>query len=264
MQYDYDDFDDVEDDNAPMQMAQETKEERIKRENKRIAELQSTVKASNRELRCIFSTRGNPEDLNKLLNITTEVAQNVFTSEITDENFKEAPFNTLNEEDMEFYDDQKYRQVSGLHTKLVKDPVVSEGLVELKQTGRLNNQTQWRVKKPNDWIGRVVEAKRNAYNDARLAALEEQVAKLALAQKETDNKVEQLGSAVLLHETKIDALLTLGVAPKKVEAYRLSLARPELTRQELADELGKSKPTVIKWLQEIRLQIEKSANHQTS
>lgn len=261
MQYNYDDTEDDED-TTPIPYILETKEERIRRENKRIAELQSAVKASNRELRCIFSTRGNPEDLNKLLDITTEVAQNVLTSEITDDNFKEAPFNTLNEEDMEFYDDQKYRQVSGLHNKLLKDSVVSEGLVELKQTGRLNSQTQWRVKKPNDWIGRVVEAKRNAHNDARLAALEEQVAKLALAQKETDNKVEQLGNAVLLHETKIDALLTLGVAPKKVEAYRLSLARPELTRQELADELGKSKPTVIKWLQEIRLQIEKSTSHQ--
>ena len=257
MQYDYDDFDD-DVINGEVVIVHETDSERIKRENKRIAELQRAVKENNRELRCIFSSRGNPEDLNKLLNITTEVAQNVLTSEITDDNFKEAPFNTLNEEDMEFYDDQKYRQVTGLHNKLVKDPVVSEGLVELKQTGRLNSQTQWRVKKPNDWIGRVVEAKRNAYNDARLAALEEQVAKLALAQKETDSKVEQLGNAVLLHETKINALLTLGIAPKKIEAYKLSLERPELTRQELADELGKSKPTVIKWLQEVKLQIEKA------
>lgn len=257
MQYDYDDFDD-DVINGEVVIVHETDNERIKRENKRIAELQRAVKENNRELRCIFSSRGNPEDLNKLLNITTEVAQNVLTSEITDDNFKEAPFNTLNEEDMEFYDDQKYRQVTGLHDRLVKDPVVSEGLVELKQTGRLNNQTQWRVKKPNDWIGRVVEAKRNAYNDARLAALEEQVARLALAQKETDNKVEQLGNAVLLHENKINALLTLGIAPKKVEAYKLSLERPELTRQELADELGKSKPTVIKWLQEVKLQIEKA------
>lgn len=257
MHYNYDDFDDVEDDNAPMQMTQETKEERIKRENKRIAELQSTVKASNRELRCIFSTRGNPEDLNKLLNITTEVAQNVFTSEITDDNFKEAPFNTLNEEDMEFYDDQKYRQVSGLHTKLVKDPIVSEGLVGLKQTGRLNNQTQWRVKKPNEWIGRVVEAKRNAYNDARLLALEEQVAKLALAQKETDNKVEQLGNAVLLHETKINALAVLGVSPKKIEAYKLLLENPLLSADDIAVQLNKHRATVFRWLKEIK-ELEKS------
>ena len=256
MQYNYDDTGDDED-TTPIPYILETKEERIRRENKRIAELQSAVKASNRELRCIFSTRGNPEDLNKLLDITTEVAQNVLTSEITDDNFKEAPFNTLNEEDMEFYDDQKYRQVNGLHNKLVKDSVVSDGLVELKQTGRLNSQTQWRVKKPNDWIGRVVEAKRNAYNDARLVALEEQVAKLALAQKETDNKVEQLGNAVLLHETKLNALSVLGVSPKKIEAYKLLLENPLLSAEDIAVQLNKHRATVFRWLKEIK-ELEKA------
>lgn len=256
MQYNYDDTGDDED-TTPIPYILETKEERIRRENKRIAELQSAVKASNRELRCIFSTRGNPEDLNKLLDITTEVAQNVLTSEITDDNFKEAPFNTLNEEDMEFYDDQKYRQVNGLHNKLVKDSVVSDGLVELKQTGRLNSQTQWRVKKPNDWIGRVVEAKRNAYNDARLVALEERVAKLALAQKETDNKVEQLGNAVLLHETKLNALSVLGVSPKKIEAYKLLLENPLLSAEDIAVQLNKHRATVFRWLKEIK-ELEKA------
>ncbi len=257
MQYNYDDDAGDDENTTPIPYILETKEERIRRENKRIAELQSAVKASNRELRCIFSTRGNPEDLNKLMNITTEVAQNVFTSEITDENFKEAPFNTLNEEDMEFYDDQKYRQVSGLHNKLLKDSVVSDGLVELKQTGRLNSQTQWRVKKPNDWIGRVVEAKRNAYNDARLAALEEQVAKLALAQKETDNKVEQLGNAVMLHETKLNALSVLGVSPKRIEAYKLLLENPLLSAEDIAVQLNKHRATVFRWLKEIK-ELEKA------
>ena len=40
----------------------------------------------------------------------------------------------------------------------------------------------------------------------------------------------------------------LNLVSKKIEAYKLSLERPELTRQELADELGKSKPNSHKWL----------------
>ena len=59
-------------------------------------------------------------------------------------------------------------------------------------------------------------------------------------------------------DAKFKALEVLGLDTKKIEAYKLSLERPELTRQELADELGKSKPTVIKWLQEVKAEIDKS------
>lgn len=230
----------------------ETDEERKKRENKRIAELQRTVKESNQELRGIFKNRGDPESITKLLSVTSEIAQNVLLSEITDENFHEAPFNTLNEEQMEFYDDQKYKQVHGLHKQLIQDEVVADGLEDLKQTGRLNSQTQWRLKKPNDWIGRVVQAKRNAHNDARLALMEQQIAQLTLAQKETDDKLEQIGNALLVQDAKLEALAILGVNKKKLMAYKMSLDNPELSLDEVAEKLGRHRATVFRWMKEIK------------
>ena len=217
-----------------------------------IAELRREIKLKESALKSIVVSMSNPEDTPKLVDITKTIARTILDSEITDTNIKEEPFKHLNEQDLDFYNGRRYRPVHDLHRKVTQDDEVSGGLVKLKETGKLNSQTQWRKKKPNDWLSSLAVAKMEACNAASLRALEERMARMELAQKENEGKFEQIGSALLNQERKLKALSVLGVDKKKLHAYRLSIENPELSVDEIALRLGKHRATVFRWIKEIK------------
>lgn len=216
-----------------------------------IAELRREIKLKENALKSIVVSMSNPEDTPKLVDITKTIARTILDSEITDTNIKEEPFKHLNEQDLDFYNGRRYKPVHDLHKKVTQDEEVSEGLVKLKETGKLNSQTQWRKKKPNDWLSSLATAKMEACNAASLRALEERMARMELAQKENESKFQQIGAALIAQESHLKALATLGVSPKKLQAYKLSLENPRLSTEDIAEKLGKHRVTVFRWLKEI-------------
>ena len=227
-------------------------------QKRRLGEIFKEQRRLEQEKKSICLSMSDPESAARLISLTTKAARNIIQSEITSENINEEPYKDFDEEEQEFFQDKKHKQIYNLHKKVSTDEVVQEGIVVLKEQGGLDLRSQRHKKKPSAYLGDLAKAKRLADLEARQKQTEERLARLEISQQENENKFEQIGCALLDFDAKFKALEVLGLDTKKIEAYKLSLERPELTRQELADELGKSKPTVIKWLQEVKAEIDKS------
>lgn len=227
------------------------------RQKRLLGEKQRAKRDLDNEIKAICYSISNPEDAKKLLGITVQVANTIFTQEMTIQNVSTAPYQDLVEADKEFFEAKKYKPIHNLHKKVSAD--IKEGIEKLKEEGTLDMRKQRYKKKANDYLGGLANSKLLADMAKRQKEADERLARLELAQQENNSKFEQIGAALILQNSKIDALTCLGVDTKKIEAYKLHLAKPHLTRQELADELGKSKPTIIKWLQEVQEEITKSA-----
>lgn len=227
-------------------------------QKRRLGEIFKEQRRLEQEKKSICLSMSDPESAQKLITLTTKAARSIMQSEITSENINAEPYKDFDQEEQEFFQDKKHKHIYNLHKKVSTDEVVQEGIVVLKEQGGLDLRSQRHKKKPSAYLGDLAKAKRLADLEARQKQTEERLARLELSQIENEKKFNQLGSAMMDFESKFEALKTLGLDPKKIEAYKLSLEKPELTRQELADELGKSKPTVIKWLQEVKAEIDKS------
>ena len=263
MQYNYDDYDEgAEGTIDKAQQDKDTKELALKK----VVEISRKEKELKREKLSYLCALSNPEDKEKTLSLTTKAVKTIMTSEITIENRSEEPFKDFTEEDKEFFDKKKYSTVYGLHNSIVSDVEVSESIDTLKDEGmKYDGRKQRHKKKPGEYVENMASFKVlfDVVKKQKEQAL--QIAHLELMVQnnmaKTEGRLDMIEEELIL-QRKINALLTLGIEPKKVEAYRLSLERPELTRQALAEELGKSKPTVIKWLQEVKAEVDKSASLQ--
>lgn len=82
-----------------------------------------------------------------------------------------------------------------------------------------------------------------------------QIAQLELMVQSNKDKTECRLDKIeeeLTLQRKINALLTLGIAPKKVEAYKLLLSNPNMSVDDVALKLGKGRATVFRWFREIK------------
>lgn len=205
---------------------------------------------------CISMT--DPEDASKLLNLSQRAVKNTMENEITQQNKEDQPFKDFSEDEQEFFDAKKYKTVHNLHKKIISDPEIEKGLDILKQEGTLDARKQRHKKKVNDYLGGVVNSKLIADMARRQKEQDERLARLELAQQKNEDKFDQIGAAMLGLEAKVKCLSILGLDRKKIAAWRLAMENPEMTRNQLAVAVGKSKPTVIKWLQEVESEISKS------
>lgn len=197
----------------------------------------------------------NPETERRFMGLVQDASRTALHSEIHVDNLQTEPFKNFNDDDLEFFNERKYKTVYNLHNKVIADPSVQQGIEVLKQDKHIDMRKQRHKKKANDYIGGLAQSKMIYDLIKRQQETDQRLARLELVQMEHQDKIEQLGDAMLVYEDKFDALLALGIEEKKVQVYKLSLEKPEMTRQELATFFGKSKPTVIKWLKEIKAEL---------
>lgn len=221
-------------------------------------DLQKERNRIDQGMKAIRICLSDPENASKMLDITAYMAQQITSKELTTSNVGVVPYDGLEDEDKQFFKDHSGNLVYGLHNKLMENPKVKEGVTKLKENGTLDMRKQRHKNKPNAYIDNLANHKLIADLAKRQKEADERLARLELAQQENNSKFEQIGAALLLQESKVDALIRLGVDTKKIEAYKLHISQPQMTRQELADALGKSKPTIIKWLHEVQDEIAKS------
>lgn len=224
-----------------------TEEELRKWHKQKYIELEKTRRALLKEqiphLQAI-ATEGKSD---KLVEITGTVVRSIMTNELTQETATDIVYSDLSAEDRAFFSKEKYSRINNLHTKVLKEEnikeLLTESVVDLRKVAKKT--------KPSDYIDNVLNPKVQSDITSRLLEAEKSIAFLMLAQKENESKFNQLGNALLVQEEKLKALAVLGVDRKKIELYRISLEEPNLTRQQLAERIGKTKPTVITWLKEI-------------
>lgn len=257
---DYDALRDASDDELQQEATPEGTVEEVQSKIKRdLWALERDRKRIENNIKALRISLANPETFIKMLDITAQVVQQITTQDLTTSNVTTAPYSGLEDADHQFFKDHSSKTIYGLHKKLMANPEINEGVTKLKEEGTLDIRKQRHKNKPSAYIDSLANHKLIADLAKRQKEADERLARLELAQQENNSKFEQIGAALILQNSKIEALAMLGISPKKIEAYKLHLAKPQLTRQELADELGKSKPTIIKWLQEVQEEIAKSA-----
>lgn len=252
MQYNYDDYDEeAEGTTDKAQQDKDTKELALKK----VVEISRKEKELQREKISYLCALSNPEDKEKTLSLTTKAVKTIMTSEITIENRSEEPFKDFTEEDKEFFDKKKYSTVYGLHNSVVSDIDVSESIDTLKEEGmKYDGRKQRHKKKPGEYVENMASFKVlfDVVKKQKEQAL--QIAQLELAvqsnQDKNDYRLDRIEEE-LIHQRKVNALLTLGVAPKKIEAYKLSLSNPDMSMTDIAHKLGKDRVTIYRWLKEI-------------
>lgn len=226
-------------------------------QKRRLGEIFKEQRRLEQEKKSICLSMSDPESAQRLISLTTKAARSIMQSEITSDNIHQEPYKEFDQAEQDFFQEKKHKQIYNLHTKVSTDSVVQEGIVVLKETGGLDLRSQRHKKKPSSYLGDLAKSKRIADLEKKQKTTEERLARLELSQKENEVKFDQIGDALLNFESKFSALEILGIDSKKIEAYRLSLEQPELTRQQIANLLGKSKPTIIKWLKEIKEEMVK-------
>ena len=252
MQYNYDDYD--EEAEGTIDKAQQDKDT-TELALKKVVEISRKEKELQREKISYLCALSNPEDKEKTLSLTTKAVKTIMTSEITIENRSEEPFKDFTEEDKEFFDKKKYSTVYGLHNSVVSDIEVSESIDTLKDEGmKYDGRKQRHKKKPGEYVENMASFKVlfDVVKKQKEQAL--QIAQLEIAvqsnQDKNDYRLDRIEEE-LIHQRKINALLTLGVAPKKIEAYKLSLSNPDMSMADIAHKLGKDRVTIYRWLKDI-------------
>lgn len=199
---------------------------------------------------CISMT--DPEDASKLLNLSQRAVKNTMENEITQQNKEDQPFKGFSEDEQEFFDAKKYKNVYNLHKKITSDPEIEKGLDLLKKEGTLDVRKQRHKKKVNDYLGGVVNSKLIADMARRQKEQDERLARLELAQQRNEDKFDQIGAAMLCINSKLKNLSILGVQSKKLEAYRLLLENPTESVDSIATKLNKGRATIFRWMKEIK------------
>lgn len=253
MQYNYDDYDEeAEGTIDKAQQDKNTKELALKK----VVEISRKEKELQREKISYLCALSNPEDKEKTLSLTTKAVKTIMTSEITIENRSEEPFKDFTEEDKEFFDKKKYSTVYGLHNSVVSDVEVSESIDTLKDEGmKYDGRKQRHKKKPGEYVENMASFKVlfDVVKKQKEQAL--QIAQLELMVQnnmaKTEGRLDMIEEELIL-QRKINALLTLGIEPKKVEAYKILLSNPNMSADDVALKLGKGRATVFRWFREIK------------
>lgn len=221
-------------------------------QKKRLGEIFKEQRRLEQEKKSICLSMSDPESAQRLVSLTTKAARCIMQSEITSENINEEPYKEFDQDDQEFFQEKKHKQVYNLHSKVSKDCVVQEGILVLKEKGGLDLRSQRHKKKPSTYLGDLAKSKRIADLEARQKTTEERLARLELSQKENEIKFDQIGDALLLHENILSSLAKLGIEQKKLQAYGILLKNPGWSIDQVAKEVGKDRATIFRWLKEIK------------
>lgn len=221
-------------------------------QKRRLGDIFREQRRLEQEKKSICLSMSDPESAQKLISLTTKAARSIMQSEITSDNINEEPYKDFDKDEQKFFQDKKHKQIYNLHKKVSSDDVVQDGIVVLKEQGGLDLRSQRHKKKPSAYLGELAKSKRLADIERRQKEAEERIARLELSQKENELKFDQIGNTLLLHESILTSLTKLGVKQEKIDAYEIVLKNPYWSMDKVAQEVGKDRATIFRWLKEIK------------
>lgn len=228
-----------------------TPEEVKKAGIKRLTEINREMKPLEMEKRRVLSMLSDPLKKQEVINLTVNSARNIMSNCTLAQTEEDVLYKGFTDENKELLKGERGMKVQGIFTTVASDEVVKEGITEIKELVKFDTRKVRQEKKVGKTLDNLYLHKRQADQEKELLKHREQLAKLMLAQKHNEERFEQIGSALLVHEEKIKALNTLGIDQKKIELYRIVEENPKLKHNELAAKLNVSRRTIIRWLNDL-------------
>lgn len=248
---DYDELASDDFDIGSIEISELTPEEVKKAGIKRLAELHREIKPLEQEKRRVLSLLSDPLKKKEVIELTVSSARNIMQNCTLEQSEEAVLYKGFTQENKELLKGERHMKVNGLFSTVVSDTVVKEGVTEIKELVSFDTRKVRQEKRVGKTLDNLYLHKRQADQEKELLKHREQLAMLILSQKHNEERFEQMGNALLSYEEKLKALAVLGVDERKLELYKLKAEQPELTQQELASMIGKSRLTVIRWLKDI-------------
>ena len=248
---DYDLLVSEEFDPGSIEISDLTPEEVKKAGIQRLLELHKEMRPLELEKRRVLSILSDPLKKQEVIDLTVSSARNIMTTCTLEHSEDDVLYKGFTQESKELHKGERGMKVNNLFSTVVKDDVVKEGVSEIKELVKFDTRRVRQEKRVGKTLDSLYLHKKQADQEKELLKHREQLAMLMLAQKHNEERFEQIGNALLIHEDKLKALAVLGVDQKKLDLYRLKIENPSLTQQELSEIIGKSRLTVIRWLKEI-------------
>lgn len=234
-----------------------------------LSRIESEAKRDKRQL---LSQLSDPEKVARMIKVTLKVLMAASTETLTNDTLDEKVYSYLTEEEKDFFDSTKYNIVYNLHNKAMNNQVIKEKAEEMKEAKVIDNRSLRHKNTPSKYITEFSLAKlvldmlkSESEKERRLAAAElsilrqaEEIRSIKQSLEQQDKRlsvVEEVIGLDEINERKLKALSKLGVKDNVLEAYRLKLENPKLTREEIAIKLGRGKRTVVRWFVELEDKI---------
>ena len=240
---------------STIEISELTPEEVKKAGIKRLTELHKEMRPLELEKRQVLWMLSDPLKKQQVIDLTVSSARNIMSNCTLEHTEDDLLYKGFTKDNKELLKGERSMKVSNLFSKITQDSTVKEGVTEIKELVKFDTRKVRQEKRVGKTLDNLYLHKRQADQEKELLKHREQIAMLVMAQRYNEDRFEQIGSALLLHEDKLKALAVLGVEQKKIDLYELSLKEPNLTRDALAERVGKSKRTVIAWLQEINTKM---------
>ena len=234
-----------------------------------LSRIESEAKRDKRQL---LSQLSDPEKVARMIKVTLKVLMAASTETLTNDTLDEKVYSYLTEEEKDFFDSTKYNIVYNLHNKAMNNQVIKEKAEEMKEAKVIDNRSLRHKNTPSKYITEFSLAKlvldmlkSESEKERRLAAAElsilrqaEEIRSIKQSLEQQDKRlsvVEEVIGLDEINERKLKALSKLGVKDNVLEAYRLKLENPKLTREEIAIKLGRGKRTVVRWFVDLEEKI---------
>ena len=244
-----------------------------------LSRIESEAKRDKRQL---LSQLSDPEKVARMVKVTLKVLMAASTETLTNDTLEEKVYSYLTEEEKDFFDSTKYNIVYNLHNKAMNNQVIKEKAEEMKEAKVIDNRSLRHKNTPSKYITEFSLAKlvldmlkSESEKERRLAAAElsilrqaEEIRSIKQSLEQQDKRlsvVEEVIGLDEINERKLKALSKLGVKDNVLEAYRLKLENPKLTREDIAVKLNKGKRTVVRWFVELedKIKVVDDQTHET-
>lgn len=236
---------------STVEISQLTPEEVKKAGIKRLNEIHREMRPLELEKRQVLWLLSDPLKKQQVIDLTVSSARNIMSNCTLEHTEDDLLYRGFSSENKELLKGERGMKVNNLFSTITQDSTIKEGVQDIKDLVKFDTRKVRQEKRVGKTLDNLYIHKKQADQAKELMQHREQIAMLILAQKYNEDRFYQIGSALLQHEDKLKALAVLGVEQKKIDLYELTLKEPKLTRDVLAERIGKSKRTVISWLQEI-------------
>lgn len=244
-----------------------------------LSRIESEAKRDKRQL---LSQLSDPEKVARMIKVTLKVLMAASTETLTNDTLDEKVYSYLTEEEKDFFDSTKYNIVYNLHNKAMNNLVIKEKAEEMKEAKVIDNRSLRHKNTPSKYITEFSLAKlvldmlkSESEKERRLAAAElsilrqaEEIRSIKQSLEQQDKRlsvVEEVIGLDEINERKLKALSKLGVKDNVLEAYRLKLENPKMTREDIAVKLNKGKRTVVRWFVDLedKIKVVDDQTHET-
>ena len=244
-----------------------------------LSRIESEARNNKRQL---LSQLADPEKVARMIKVTLKVLLAASTETLTNDTLEEKVYMHLTEEEKQFFNSTKYNIIYNLHNKAMNNQVIKEKAEEMKVAKVIDNRSLRHKNTPSKYITEFSLAKllldmlqSESEKEKRLAAAElsilrqaeeirsikQSLEQQAMCAQEQDKRLcaveDELAELSEHNQKKLRYLSVLGIKKPALEAYKLKLLSPNKTQAEIAEAVGKSSRTVIRWFSDIEDKMSK-------